>query len=76
MAIGRLVKGYLGDIFAYCDSMDHEVDAASSTPLAGHIAATIAWPVVHCDSRRSRSSYPTTAAAGRQPLHLPSRPVR
>ena len=27
MAIGRLVKGYLGEIFAYCDSKDHaEID--------------------------------------------------
>lgn len=27
MAIGRLVKGHLGDIFAYCDSKDHaEID--------------------------------------------------
>ncbi len=24
MAVGRLVKGYVGDIFAYCDSKDHE----------------------------------------------------
>lgn len=24
MAVGRLVKGYLGDIFAYCDSKDHD----------------------------------------------------